>query len=114
MPAGDIKISKLKIGDIDLTDPKQAGTAGFEIYEDILSITGPYAEIQVVDHSDALGKTNLNGSYDKDVEIAFSLADGGSNASFKFKMMQNKNMSEGATEKQGSGHNKQYSIRCCL
>jgi len=113
MPAGDIKISKLKIGDIDLTDPKQAGTAGFEIYEDILSITGPYAEIQVVDHSDALGKTNLNGSYDKDVEIAFSLADGGSNASFKFKMMQNKNMSEGATEKQGSGHNKQYSIRCC-
>jgi hypothetical protein len=28
-------------------------------------------------------------------------------------MMQNKNMSDGATDKEGSGKNKQYTIRCC-
>ena len=113
MASGDIRFSTFKIGDIDLTNPNQANYTGLEIHEDILSPTGPFAKIDVVDSNDALGKTNLNGSYDKDVQISFSLADGGSSASFKFKMMKNKDLKDGSTDKQGSGHNKQYSVRCC-
>lgn len=113
MAIGDINISTFKIGDIDLTNQKQINYSGFEIHEDILSPTGPFAKIDVVDNNDVLGSTNLNGSYDKDVQISFKLVDGGSSASFKFKMMRNKNLSDASTEKQGSGKSKQYSIRCC-
>ena len=76
MASGDIRFSTFKIGDIDLTNPNQANYTSLEIHEDILSPTGPFAKIDVVDSNDVLGKTNLNGSYDKDVQISFSLADG--------------------------------------
>ena len=73
MEAGEIRISTLQLGDIDLTDQSKINYSVVEIYEDIFSPTGPFAEINVVDSSDLLGKTNLNGSYDKDVNIYFSL-----------------------------------------
>ena len=41
MPAGDIKISSLKIGDLDLTNSQEATYVGFNIYEDILNPYGP-------------------------------------------------------------------------
>jgi hypothetical protein len=114
MAIGDIKISTLKIGEIDLTNQSSINFSGIEIIEDILSPTGPFAEFNIIDSNDVLGQSNLNGSYDKDVQITFSLADiGGPQANFKFKMLQNKNLKDGSTENQGSGHNKQYSIRCC-
>ena len=69
MPAGDIKISSLKIGDLDLTNSQEATYVGFNIYEDILNPYGPMAEIRVLDYQDALGKNNIQGAYDKDVEI---------------------------------------------
>lgn len=113
MPVGDIKISTLKIGDIDLLDYSQASFAGFNIYEDILNPTGPMCDIRVIDHSDILGKKNLNGSYDKNIEIKFSLAEGDNKeeVSIKLKMLQNKNLDDKSGEKQGSGHSKQYDIR---
>lgn len=112
MEAGEIRISNLRIGDIDLSNQNQINYSVIEIYEDILSPTGPFAEINVVDSNDVLGKSNLNGSYDKDVQISFSL-DGTGSASFKFKMMENKDLKDGSSDKIGSGHNKKYTIRCC-
>jgi len=96
MPVGDINISKLKVGDLDLTDYSQVSYSSFNVYEDILSLGGPTFDVNVVDHSDALGKTRFNGSYDKDIEVSFSLSDAGSSesVSFKFKPLQNKNLDD--------------------
>ena len=113
MPVGDINISKLKVGDLDLTDYSQVSYSSFNVYEDILSLGGPTFDVNVVDHSDALGKTRFNGSYDKDIEVSFSLSDAGSSesVSFKFKPLQNKNLDDKSSSFQGSGHSKQYEIR---
>jgi hypothetical protein len=117
MPAGDVRLSSLKIGDLDLTDYQTAGFGGANIYEDIFNPYGPVAEIRVVDHSDALGKNNINGAYNKDVEISMSPADQGGSSSgsgerkFKFKMFQNKNLDDLSKKAVGAGHFKQYDIR---
>jgi hypothetical protein len=111
MAEGDINLNSLKIGDIDLTQFKEASYAGFNIYEDILSPTGPVAEIRVVDFKDALGSHNLNGAFDKDVEINFS-GDKGGSKKFKFKMYENRNLDDQSIKNLGSGHHKQYDIRC--
>lgn len=110
MAVGDVSIQKLKIGDIDLTDFKTASYVGLNIYEDIMNPYGPVAEIRVLDHSDALGKHNLTGSYDKDVEITLSTGAGGTRT-YKMKMFQNKNLSDQSEKYSGSGHHKQYDIR---
>jgi hypothetical protein len=112
---GDVKIDSLKIGDIDLTNFNQATYTKFEIYEDILNPYGAVASINVVDHSDAMGKNpqTMNGSYDKDVDIRFTSTLSGGEVAFKFKMLQNKNLKDGSTTNEGSGHNKQYEVRCC-
>lgn len=113
MAAGDINVNTLKIGDIDLASYTQATYAGFNIYEDIFSPTGPVCDIRVIDHSDALGQTRLNGAYNKDIQISFSLTDGfiGTPANFKFKLFQNKNLNDGGARDRGSGHSKEYDIR---
>lgn len=112
MAAGDVKISKLKIGDIDLNQYKEASYIGFNIYEDILNAYGPVCEIRVLDHSDALGKKNLNGAFDKDIEISLANADfGGESKTYKLKFYQNKNLSDQSVNGGGSGHHKQYDIR---
>lgn len=113
---GEIKLQTLKIGDIDLLNYNQATYSSFEIFEDILNPYGAVASIKVIDHSDAMGKNpqTMNGSYDKDVDIRFSLAQGfGDQIAFKFKMLQNKNGQDGSVTSEGSGHHKQYEIRCC-
>lgn len=113
MPAGDIKISSLKIGDLDLTNSKEATYIGFNIYEDILNPYGPMAEIRVLDHKDALGKNNIQGAYDKDVEISLSGADGfsGGQRKFKLKMYQNKNLNDRSMHNAGNLKHKHYDIR---
>ena len=113
MQIGDINVTKLSIGDIDLNSYVQATYEGFNIYEDILSPYGPVCEIKVVDHSDALGSTNLNGDYNKDIEISFSLSDFSSDnfVGFKFKQFQNKNLDDNASQKRGSLNSKVYDIR---
>jgi DNA polymerase III psi subunit len=112
MPIGDINIKTLKAGDIDLLNYSQASYAGFNIFEDILNPYGPSCEIRVIDHSDALGKSNLNGDYSKDVEIKFALVEGDNKeeAAFKFKLYRNKDLDDGASDNQGSGHHKQYNV----
>ncbi len=117
MPAGEIKLSSLKIGDLDLTDYQTAGFGGANIYEDIFNPYGPVAEIRVVDHSDVLGKENINGAYNKDVEISMRPAgkggtsSGGGERKFKFKMFQNKNLDDLSKKNAAAGHFKQYDIR---
>lgn len=114
---GEINIKSLKVGDIDLTSGSQATAASFNIYEDILNPYGPAADIQVVDFADAMGKNpqTMNGNYQKDIEIRFGLADGsgGEEASFKMKLLRNKNLNDGESETEATGHNKRYDIRCC-
>lgn len=113
MPAGDIKISSLKIGDLDLTNSKEATYIGFNIYEDILNPYGPMAEIRVLDYQDALGKNNIQGAYDKDVEISLTGAEGfsGGQKKFKLKMYQNKNLNDRTMHKAGNLKHKHYDIR---
>lgn len=111
MPVGDIRLTSIKVGDIDLSAAgSKADISTFNIYENILSPYGPLCDLQIIDHGDALGSSNLNGSFDKDIELDFSTEDG-AQAKFKFKMLQNKNLDDGARSNQGSGHNKQYNIR---
>ena len=113
MPAGDIKISSLKIGDLDLTNSQEATYVGFNIYEDILNPYGPMAEIRVLDYQDALGKNNIQGAYDKDVEISLTGDSGfeGGQKKFKLKMYQNKNLNDRSMHKTGNLKHKHYDIR---
>lgn len=110
MAAGDIKIQSIKIGKM------QPKIAGFNIYEDILNPYGPLAEIRVIDPSDDLGKNNVSGSFQEDVEINFSGDDGigsmGSGSKLKLKMLKNTNLNDFSMNNNGSGHHKQYDIRC--
>ena len=116
MPAGDIKVSSIKVGDLDLVKSGEASIVGFNIYEDILNPYGPVAELRIIDPTDALSKKKINGSFDQDVEIKFSgddsILSSGGGGSFKFKMYQNKNLNDNSLNNVGSGHNKQYDIRC--
>ena len=106
----------VKLGDMDLTSGGQVTLAGFNIYEDILNPYGPMAEIRVIDPSDKLGQSNLNGSFDKDVEISLrpdsNFGSFGGNGKFKLKLFQNKNMNDHSISGQGSGKFKQYDVRC--
>ena len=113
MPIGDINLNKLSVGDIELSSYVDATYEGFNIYEDILNPYGPVCEIKVVDHSDALGAVNLNGDYNKDIEINFSLVEGESEnfIGFKFKQYQNKNLNDSASNLKGSLNSKTYNVR---
>lgn len=110
MAIGDIKIQSLKIGKM------QPRIAGFNIYEDILNPYGPLAEIRVIDPSDDLGQKNVSGSFNEDVEINFSgddnIASLGSGSRLKLKMYKNTNVNDMSINNTGSGHHKQYDIRC--
>lgn len=116
MAVGDIRISSMKIGGMDLTSNKST-VVGFNIYEDILNPYGPVAEVRVMDPTDALGQNKINGSYDQDVEIKFS-GDGsiggmgGGSSSFKMKLYKNRNVNDASINNHGSGHHKQYDFRC--
>jgi hypothetical protein len=114
MAVGDIKINSIKIGDMDLSQSKEASYMGFNIYEDIMNPYGPMAEIRVVDPSGMLDKQKINGAYDK--EIMIDLGGGGSDQGggsrkFKLKMLQNKDLNDGSFSHDGQGRVKQYDMR---
>ena len=113
MQIGDINLIKLNIGDIDLNSYVVATYEGFNIYEDILNPYGPVCEIKVIDHSDALGSVNVNGNYDQDIEIEYSLSGDTSDnyAGFRFKQYENKDLDDNASKNKGSLNSKVYSIR---
>lgn len=116
MAIGDIKLNSIKIGQMDLVKGGKVSLLGFNVYEDILNPYGPVAEIRVLDPTDQLGKTKLNGSYDQEVEIDFSGDDTVANLSgghkLKMKMFHNKDLNDQSLNNVGSGHHKQYDIRC--
>lgn len=115
MPVEQVKIQSIKIGNMDVSSSGKVTMAGFNVYEDILNPYGPVAEIRVIDPTDALGKNNVTGSFDQDVEIKFSQDSsmgGGTGSSFKLKMFQNKNLNDMSIDNRGAGKHKQYDIRC--
>jgi hypothetical protein len=117
MAAGDINIQSIKIGNMDVAKGGKVTLAGFNIYYDILNPYGPAAEIRVIDPQDALSQNKLNGSYDQDVEIKFGGDNnigsiGSGSTSLKLKMYKNMNLNDQSMHGAGSGHFKQYDIRC--
>lgn len=116
MSIGAPRIKTLKVGDIDLVGGQNATFLGFNIIENVFNPYGPIAEIRVLDHSDALGQTNLNGDFDKDVEIELEPGEGGfqlgGGSKYKLKMFHSKNLNDQSNKNLGSGHHKQYDIRC--
>lgn len=109
---GNINIKQLTVGGIDLTRTETYAYA-FNIYEHIFDMYGPKADIRVHDYVDALGNSQLNGSYDEEVVISFSEHYTGSNLSMNFKLYENANMSDMAG-RQGSGRMKEYDLRCVM
>lgn len=110
MAIGDVRISQLKIGSLDLTNVSQAFFDEINIYEDILNTYGPAFEVRVVDPTDALSKNKINGSYDQDIIIRFS-DDMGKTVGFKFKQLENSNLNDSSQQNLGSLHNKSYTIK---
>jgi hypothetical protein len=109
---GSIRISQMSVGGVDLTRSEHYAYA-FNIYEDILDYYGPKAEIKIHDYSDALGRSNLNGSYDQDVTVSFQEHYTGGRVNMNFKMYQNANMND-RSGVEGSGKMKEYDIRCVM
>jgi hypothetical protein len=109
---GNVKISQLSVGGIDLTN-SQTYAYAFNIYEDIFDVYGPKAEIRVHDYVDALGNNRLNGSYEQDVVISLSEYYTGGRLSMNFKLYQNADMNDRAGE-EGSGRMKEYDLRCVM
>lgn len=106
---GDIKLTQCKIGQVDLLGP-EADPYYINVYENILSSYGPAAEIRVVDVLDASQK--INGSYDEDIIIEWSLAEGSNERnSFKLKPLESKDLTSHEFENRSPDNNKQYTIR---
>lgn len=109
MPTGDIKLNKLRIGAMDLTDPELIMHNGFNISEDIYNIYGPSAEIYVNDFNDLLGRTNFTGK--EDIFIDFSLVDTNDSLDFKFKCFENVNLDDQTSRAAGAMKSKTYDVR---
>ena len=111
MAIGDIKMLELKIGGMDLTDPNQASFKEIDIVEDFTSKYGPAAQIRGVDQTDSRVRNNINGAYNQDVVIRFS-DDSGKIVGFKLKQFEGADLTDHAMDKEGSGKNAQFSLKC--
>ena len=111
MSIGDIKMLECRIGQLDLLNSSETFFNEINIYEDIMSTYGPACDIRVVDPSDARSRYNINGSFDQDVSVRFS-DEQGKTVGFKFKQFEGSDVSDHASDKQGSGKNTQYTIKC--
>ena len=113
MAIGDIVWQSVKIGSLNLLGG-EASFHGIDIYEDINDPFGsPLIEINVVDHSDAMNKYKLTGSYDDNkIEVKFKYEPTGEIVGFNARMRSNEGLQDymGGQEK-GSGHSKMYQIR---
>jgi len=109
MAVGDINIESFTIGSINVADPSKIVLVGLNIYEDILDPYGPVAEARFTDFQDVLGSNKVNGK--EDVTISFSTKDMGGNATYKFKLAQNKNLNDQSQDGKGSMHSKQFDLR---
>jgi hypothetical protein len=112
MQLGDIRISEISLGGINL-NRQEIHAYAFNIHEDILDYYGPKAELRIHDYADIIGNAGLNGSYDQDLVIRFSEYYSGAEVSMNFKLYENANMGDRAGE-EGSGRMKQYDLRCVM
>lgn len=113
MPVGDIVWQSIKIGGLDLLGG-DASFHGIDIYEDLNDPFGsPLIEINVVDHSDAMNKYKLTGSYDENkIEVKFKYEPTGEMVGFNARMHSNKGLQDNMGGKnESSGHSKVYQIR---
>jgi hypothetical protein len=111
MPVGDINITKLNIGSINLLNPVVCQYLDISVFEDLFNPNGPAAEIKVNDFNDALGSYNFNG--DEDIHISFKLLDLPSDhLNFMFKCFENKNLTDRSDERQTAMKSKQYDVYC--
>jgi len=99
MNAGDINITTLTIGSLNLLDPSVGTLVGFNIYESILQPLGPHAEIRFLDYNDSIVKSNINGK--EDVTISFSNINTDT-VTYKFKLLK-KNYNDKTDKNQASG-----------
>lgn len=117
MPFGDIIINDFSIGSMNAHDPSVVNLLGFKIHEDIMNPYGPVADCRLIDHSDALGQYNINGS--EDVNINFTVDQFGGQCSFKLTGHENKNLNDRSevadrgVASGGSMHHKQFDLRFC-
>lgn len=111
MAIGDIRMLECKIGDLDLNDPNQASFKEINIVEDITSTYGPACEIRVVDQTDARVTKNINGAYNQDVKVRFS-DELGRTVGFNLKQFEGADVSDHSMDKEGSGKNAQFTVRC--
>lgn len=111
MAIGDIRMLECKIGDLDLNDPNQASFKEINIVEDITSTYGSACEIRVVDQTDARVTKNINGAYNQDVKVRFS-DELGRTVGFNLKQFEGADVSDHSMDKEGSGKNAQFTVRC--
>lgn len=111
MAYGEIAIQTLTLGSIDLSQPSAGlNLTTMDIYEDILDPLGPTGEIKVLDAVDALGRTNLSGK--EEAQINFSVPGAFSNSrNFKFKFERNTDLDDGSMNNYGGTHYKQYVLK---
>lgn len=111
MAIGDIRMLECKIGGMDLTDPNQASFKEINIVEDLTSTYGPACEIRGVDQTDSRVKNNINGAYNQDVSLRFT-DDLNRVVGFKLKQFEGADLTDHAEDKEGSGKNAQFTVKC--
>lgn len=103
MGVGDLTNFQLKIGGTEIEYPYE-----INIYEDMTHSMGPAFESRILDAKDQA--KNFNGSYDQDIEINFADEAGGT-CKFKFKQLENSDLTDSSNESQGGLHSKSYTIK---
>ena len=117
---GEVEIKSLKWGSIDLNN-KDCLFSAIMISENILETRGPFCTIVAKDFNDAIGKNKANGGFNEDIEIKIKTAlgstglmgSGGSELSFKFKPLMNKNNKDNSQQGRASGRYKEFTLMGC-
>jgi hypothetical protein len=117
---GEVEIKSLKWGNIDLNN-KDCLFSAILISENILEPRGPFCSVVAKDFSDAIGKNKANGGFNEDIEIKLKATLGstglmggnGSELSFKFKPLMNKNNNDNSQSGRASGRYKEFTLMGC-
>jgi hypothetical protein len=113
---GDLTNLTCTVGNLDLVNTYGTSIAELNIYEDMESPTGPFADIYVIDGVNALDEANITGN--EPVKISFTSNDFNTSASFNMSLMQNVGVKPGSTQGLdghggGSVYHKEYTLKCC-
>jgi hypothetical protein len=113
MAIGDLSAFSIKIGDLDLLKTDGVTLASVNIIEDIQSPTGPFADLTVIDASNAFDRYKISGN--ESAPISFTSADfPNESVSFDFSVMQGVDYRHGSFEKDGGGGGSMYYKKCTV